>query len=68
MLAEVPGTVVGTENLVGLKTNMMPTLLELTVCGLTGLGATNKYISTNRGKCYKETLQGALECAVGTLS
>lgn len=31
MLAGVPGTVFGTENLVELKTNMVPSLLELTV-------------------------------------
>lgn len=31
MLVGVPGTVFGTENLVVLKTNMVPSLLELTV-------------------------------------
>ena len=31
MLSEVPGTVVGPEELVGLKTNVVLALLELTV-------------------------------------
>lgn len=68
ILAGVPGTVFGTENLVELKTNMVPSLWNLLSKGRQNLRVTDKYISINSSKCYKGKLQHSLECTVRALS